>query len=168
MLNKRKKAARQSQEPEAESLAMPNFFIVSPKKLIIMSLCTLGLYDIYWIYKQWRTIANVMPKKISPFWRTFFSIFFIFQLFTEMGASMPIILGASYLILGLLSRLPGPFMLIAFLSCVPLAMAQSQVNSRMNISGTKDPYSLAAKVVVVLGGIIFLSVAYSSFLPVNK
>ncbi|HET9098389.1 MAG TPA: hypothetical protein VFN51_02115, partial [Candidatus Saccharimonadales bacterium] len=62
----------------------------------------------------------------------------------------------------------GPFMLIAFLSCVPLAMAQSQVNSRMNISGTKDPYSLAAKVVVVLGGIIFLSVAYSSFLPVNK
>jgi hypothetical protein len=29
------------------------FFAVSPLKLVVLSVCTLGFYQVYWFYKHW-------------------------------------------------------------------------------------------------------------------
>lgn len=160
-----KKKSKKSTADGALKLTMPKFFVVSPLKLVIMSVCTFGLYDIYWIYRQWQAVDATRTEKISPLWRTVFSIYYIFQLFTEMKVNNPISLGAAYLVVGFLSELPAPWLLIGFFNCVPLAIVQSQVNSRMNIAGMRDDYSMAAKATIAIGGILFLLVVYSSFLP---
>ena len=49
------------QEEEKESLKNKNsiaieYFSVSPIKLVIMSIISLGLYDFYWFYRNWQKI----------------------------------------------------------------------------------------------------------------
>lgn len=47
-----------------ESISKSNsFFTVSTKKLLIMSLVTLGFYNIYWFYKNWVVIQEETNKK---------------------------------------------------------------------------------------------------------
>ncbi len=53
--------------------AKPLFFPVSITKLIILSICTIGIYEVYWFYKNWEIIKQREYSKISPFWRAIFS-----------------------------------------------------------------------------------------------
>jgi len=65
----------------------PLYFPVSKLKLILMSLCTLGLYELYWFYKNWKLIKTRTGQNQSPFWRAFFSIIFCYQLFKHIQVS---------------------------------------------------------------------------------
>lgn len=57
------------------------FFVTSLNKLFTLYFVTLGLYSIYWVYKQWDTQRAAMrPKRISPAARSIFQIFFIHSL----------------------------------------------------------------------------------------
>lgn len=56
------------------------FFVTSLNKLVILFIATLGLYVLYWGYKQWSSQRASMPKKIMPVWRSIFSIFFMHSL----------------------------------------------------------------------------------------
>jgi len=49
------------------------FFTVSTTKMIVMSLVTLGLYQLYWFYKNWVSIKEQTKEDMKPFWRTFFA-----------------------------------------------------------------------------------------------
>ncbi|MBI2176168.1 DUF4234 domain-containing protein [Candidatus Woesearchaeota archaeon] len=40
------------------------------KKLIILSIVTLGIYEIYWLYRNWKYIKETAKKDIHPKWRT--------------------------------------------------------------------------------------------------
>lgn len=62
----------------------PTLFSVSLTKLYILSLLTIGIYDIYWCYKNWSGIKIAESSKISPFWRAVFQIFWIYPLFREI------------------------------------------------------------------------------------
>jgi hypothetical protein len=53
-------------EIPATPRAEPPFFVVSTRKLVIMCLCTMGLYELYWFYSQWRRIKNRERTDISP------------------------------------------------------------------------------------------------------
>lgn len=73
------------QTPSAELLVEEHprdaFFVTSLNKLFTLYFVTLGLYSIYWVYKQWDTQRAAMrPKKISPAARSIFQIFFIHSL----------------------------------------------------------------------------------------
>lgn len=37
---------------EERTYASSPYFSVSVRKLVVMSLCTFGLYDLYWFYQQ--------------------------------------------------------------------------------------------------------------------
>ncbi|TBU88309.1 MFS transporter permease [Phytopseudomonas dryadis] len=64
-----------------ERPAATTFFVTSTAKLYLMFFLTLGLYSIYWFYKQWDTQRVAMrPKKISPAARSLFNIFFVHSL----------------------------------------------------------------------------------------
>lgn len=58
----------------------PLFLYISPARLILLSIATLGLYEIYWVYKNWRYIKERDGLNISPFWRGVFGIFFCHSL----------------------------------------------------------------------------------------
>jgi hypothetical protein len=61
------------------------FFVRRPGALFAASLVTVGIYDIYWFYKNWVAVRDAGSKKISPFWRTVFTVFYVYPLFRLMN-----------------------------------------------------------------------------------
>jgi len=45
----------------------PIYFAVSPLKLVVMSICTMGIYELYWFYKNWVLIKERESLDIKPF-----------------------------------------------------------------------------------------------------
>ena len=67
----------------------PAFYVVSPRKFIILYLATFSLYAIYWFYKNWANYrdwrqATPADASIWPIPRAIFSIFFIHSLFRKV------------------------------------------------------------------------------------
>ena len=78
------KAASAQQKPQLKTdiTQQPqHFFTVSTFKLIVMLVATLGLYNLYWSYKNWVFIKHKTGRDISPFWRTVFGILWIYSFF---------------------------------------------------------------------------------------
>jgi len=65
--------------------AKPKFFVRRPGTLFVVSLVTAGLYDVYWMYQNWAAVRDASGKKLSPFWRTIFAIFYTYPLFKLMA-----------------------------------------------------------------------------------
>lgn len=61
------------------------FYIVSPKKFWILFISTLGLYGIYWFYKNWSLYRDSTESKLWPLPRAIFSIFFTHSLFRNIN-----------------------------------------------------------------------------------
>ena len=65
----------------SEPLARPStFFVVAPRKLVIMTFLTQGFYSIYRIYKQWACYRQATGARIWPVARAFFSLIFLYQM----------------------------------------------------------------------------------------
>jgi hypothetical protein len=163
---------------EAVAHTLPPFFPVPRLKLAILSVCTLGLYEFYWFYKNWQLIKQRENSPLSPFWRAFFAPFFVYPLFQRIALSAaaqhcarisPGFLAAAWFILLCLWRLPDPYWLASTLTFVPLLSVQSAV-SELNqkvapASDTNHRFTPAAIAVCVVGGILFLLAVVGSFLP---
>lgn len=76
--------------PEAELLVQQDsrFFVTSIRKLVILFVCTLGAYSLYWSYKQWASQRSQMAENIWPSLRAFFAIFFMHSLSRRMNDSL--------------------------------------------------------------------------------
>jgi len=59
-------------------------FAVSTTKLVVMSICTLSFYLIYWFYKHWKVIKDREGSDIIPMMRAIFAVFFVYSLFTNI------------------------------------------------------------------------------------
>lgn len=71
--------------PPLAELAPPStkhttFFVVAPRKLLLMILLSQGFYFIYWSYKQWASYREASGARIWPVARAFFSVFFFYSL----------------------------------------------------------------------------------------
>ncbi len=53
-------------------------------RLVIMGIITLGLYEAYWIYKNWKYFKERDKLDIQPFWRGIFGLFFCHSLFNSI------------------------------------------------------------------------------------
>ena len=58
----------------------PLFLHIPVSRLILLSIGSCGLYEAYWIYKNWRYIKERDKLNIRPFWRGVFGIFFCHSL----------------------------------------------------------------------------------------
>jgi hypothetical protein len=109
----------------------PTWFAVGPAKLVVMCLATLGLYQVYWFYQQWRRVRD-SGEDVSPLPRSIFGVLFCYPLFKRMaesadavGASLsPGPLAVAYILLSVSWKLPMPWGLLSVLSVLPLAVAQ--------------------------------------------
>ena len=154
------------------------FFAVSLFKLAVMSLCTFGVYEMYWFYRNWQAIRQREAleltrswNSISPLWRTIFSVFYCYSCFARIdryGAKAgvksivpPAVCAAGWIILQFLVVFPSePWELASLLAVVFLLPVQSQVN-RINETVAGLPHAnsrLSAWnwVAVVLGGLVLV------------
>ncbi|NIL20614.1 hypothetical protein AU074_26365 [Pseudomonas sp. ATCC PTA-122608] len=74
--------------PQAE-LSQPlaaasTFFVVAPRKLVIMILLTSGMYFVYWFYKQWTCYRQATGANVWPVVRAFFSVIFLYPLIMKI------------------------------------------------------------------------------------
>lgn len=73
-------AAMTFAESDAVEEVPPLFLHVSVSKLIVMSVLTFSLYELYWIYRNWAYVKARDALDISPFWRSWFGLFHLHAL----------------------------------------------------------------------------------------
>jgi len=119
-------------------ITSPLFFPITTNKLIIMSICTFGIYEIYWFYRNWKFLKKKKSFNISPFWRALFSVFFCYSLFknikkyaNENGMQKtftPGGLATAYILIFITYKLPDPTWLISTFTFIPLLTTQKTIN----------------------------------------
>jgi uncharacterized CHY-type Zn-finger protein len=82
---------------EAPSMPTPEpiYFPVSATKFMVLSLCTLGIYQLFWFYRNWKLEKARTGEDMWPFWRAVFSPLFANSLFVRIRdraseASVPV------------------------------------------------------------------------------
>ncbi len=65
---------------ELEPYSGPLFLHIPVRRLIVLSIASCGLYEAYWIYKNWRFFKEREDLEIHPFWRGVFGLFFCHSL----------------------------------------------------------------------------------------
>lgn len=116
----------------------PAWMAVAPWKLILMSIATVNLYQLYWFYKQWRAVRD-SGDDVRPVARAIFGVIFCYPLFQRVVTSAaamaapsaePVFLAAVYIVLCISAQfLPFPYAMLAGLSVVPLAVIQRVANA---------------------------------------
>ena len=166
------------------------YFSVSPKKLVILSTVTFGIYQFYWFYKNWEAVKKNGNEKISPLWRTFFTPIYCYNLFKRIFASSQefgqkykniIQLTIVYLILMFFPIYSNrvELMSILFLSKFYSVIALVTIQKAINFNNSKidkdyvenDQFVTGEKTVFIIGGIFFiiyvLYILYVLNLPIN-
>jgi hypothetical protein len=157
----------------------PPFFAVSLLKLVVLSTCTFGLYELYWFWRNWNLIRVSGESEITPSLRTFFLLFYCYPCFIRIkltGISRDVIpappigiLAICYLLIGFSWKLPEPLWLICFLKVAFLLPIQSYVN-RINtaVLPGHDPnsrFSVWNWIAVIVGGLLLILAVIGSLLP---
>ena len=164
---------------DIESYRKTPQFAVSLPKLVVMSLCTFGFYELYWCYKHWQAEQRREEEDLSPFWRAVFAPLWGFSLFgriqdvtTKHGISpnwSATTLGLGFLLLNAAWRLPDPLWLVSFLALMPLLPVQHSVN-RLNATlvpdvDRNDRFTGLNVLCIVIGAILLVLVLAGLFLP---
>jgi hypothetical protein len=164
---------------QASGHAAPPFFPVSILKLVVLAICTLGLYELYWFYRNWRLVCDREKSDIRPFWRAVFAFFFCYGMFTRVrdfpssGAEVQRLpagpLAAGWIITTLLWKLPNPYSLLCWLAVlfiVPVQMAAIRTNDAEAPGHDRNAkFSPANWVTVGLGGVVCVLAVIGSFMP---
>jgi hypothetical protein len=154
---------------------------VGTLKLTLMCVGTLGLYQIYWFYQNWRRLRDQEGIQVQPVLRAIFSVFFVYSLFrnvhekaedtrVDVGWSAGL-LATVYILLSLAVRFPDPIWLVTFLSFVPMLPVQNTI-ARLNASRglPPDPWSKLSLLNwfgIAVGGLTMAFVILGVFLVVE-
>jgi|SRR3989338_5664899 len=166
------------------------YFAISPKRLALFSILTLGIYEIYWFYKNWQAVKSAEGQKISPFWRAIFAVFFCHGLFKKVLESAkshayqasysPGWLATAYILLLVvgngLSKVESYdvgfnliWLIIAITTFTPLLSVQKAINfNNEKVKGgpvLKQGFSGGEVTLIVIGVIWFLLVLVGTFSP---
>ena len=179
----REREIRQGQLPTTPPVSTTrpaaSFFPVTSNKLAVLSICTWGLYDYYWFYKNWSRIAERTPRTISPFWRTFFLPFWVRSCFREIreaGTSLRIPnpfdenWSALIYILFYFSSLflPEFYWWVSIFSFIPLVVANRYASSINALQGPdydrNDEFSVSNWIWIIVGaGLLVLALRVTFF-----
>ena len=61
------------------------YYVVAPGKFLLLTILTMGLYLVYWFYRQWRMVKERDESAIWPVPRGLFYIFFTHSLFSDIN-----------------------------------------------------------------------------------
>jgi hypothetical protein len=161
-----------SAAPEVPTVQLYPLFPVSKTKFVVMSLCTLGLYQVYWTYKNWVRIKAKTGESIIPWARALFLGIWDFSLFSRIADEAAsdeipvgwnsIVLGFGVLMLAFASRLPWGLAAISVLSFVPylpVIGTVSELNAKrraITVEPPNDSFSGWNIAGMVFGGLFML------------
>jgi len=146
-------------------------------KPVLMSLATFGVYDVYWLYRNWSRVREKTGRSLSPFWRAIFAPLWAFSLFEEVkdqarpaGVDVPwnpMALGLLFFVLSMLWRLPDPWWLVSYVGFVPLLPVQATINDLAARRGVKpdSTFQVQHVVVLVVGALFLLLAIIGTLLP---
>ena len=172
---------------QLQAQALAPFFQTSPQKVALLTIATLGFYQLYWFYKQWQHRKD-RGEDVNPILRTIFAVWFAHSLFqsvnrevenrSEPGVSFGGLaaeplnassLAVGFFVLNLLWRLPDLLSFLGLFSFVPLFIAQKRIN-RLHAEMGIDPilgssYTAGTILALVVGGLWWLLVAAGLLMP---
>jgi hypothetical protein len=156
------------------------FWYTSKVKLAVMSIVTLGIYELFWMYTNWQFVKDYRQKKMLPFWRAVFSIIWIYPLFKEIQAigrergattTFPAgLLALGYILIPILLEVTtnsvphlhwvGMFSSLAFLFLFPV---QGYINNLNSESETpiNSKFSIVNWIAICIGGSIICFLTYA-------
>ena len=158
----------------------PLFYPMALHKLAVMSVCTFGLYELYWFYRNWKLLRDNGRFNVSPFWRMFFHNLFAYSLFQHVrrqaeNASVSVSCNAAVLALWYVAcsvfapSLPVPLSLLAWFTFVPLLQVQRTINAINDASASPvtsdNSYSARNVAVIVLGVLVLILALIGTFSP---
>lgn len=73
---------------EAPDTDLDPYYVVSPRKFFLLSMFTVHLYFIYWMYRNWRLVKERTGESMWPVMRGLFYIFFVHSLLTDVDMAM--------------------------------------------------------------------------------
>jgi len=168
----------EEKKAEAEPLQM-ELFNASPLKVALLSVCTLGLFHIYWFYRNWSCVQKKTGEKFSPGARALFYVFFCYGLFKRIintaksngytGNDSPGTFAAILIILSLMGRAEDPYWLISYLSFIPLLSMQNIIN--LHNAKINPEYKVDTKfhpkeiIIVIIGGMLVFFSILGTFTP---
>ena len=167
------------QQTNVESAVEPYYFTTSNLKLALMSICTFGLYEIYWFYRNWIIIKKREDPKVIPIVYAFFAPLLSFYCFKQIKnsaaehnvpESLSIhLLAILYFVFHALVKLPDPYWLVGMISfalIMPVNAIALKVNKLMvpNFKNN-DSFSFRNWIGLVLGGAFFTLVVLATFSP---
>jgi hypothetical protein len=152
------------------------FFDVSIPKLVVLSVCSLGIYELYWFYKNWQIVRVRERSDISPLWRAAFGFFFCYAMFKRVrecdaqtggtGALPAGALAAGWMVVTFLWQLPDRYSLMANLSClfmVPVQAAANRINGIADSHNKNVRCTVWTGLTVALGGSVLVLDALGVF-----
>ena len=161
--------------------AKPIYFPVSMTKFVVMNFCTLGMYQFYWFYENWKFIREREQSEVSPFWRTAFAFIYCYPLFEKIrsnAASLKIgrpfsvpFLATGWILSSLLGVLPDPYAMAAFLSflfLIPVQQTANHINESL-VPGhdRNDRFTVWNKIAVVIAALLFILVVIAIIISRN-
>ncbi|WP_374585187.1 hypothetical protein [Pseudoduganella sp.] len=173
------------QQPSAA--ASDHFYVVSTRKMLIQYFLTLGVYQLYWYYRNWAQQRRATGADVWPLPRALFALFFTHSLFRRIGAhdasgkrdawdsgsyaaAMVFLLVTDYLLVWA-SRASPILDGLSWFMLVPLALvmrqAQIEVNARCGDpqGASNDKFSAGNYAWCALGGVLWLLVLVDYLLP---
>lgn len=155
------------------------FFTPSNGKLVLMSVCTFGIYELYWFYKNWVLIKQRTGQSLIPFWRAFFAPIWAYSCFEHMkqdsqqygGPKLPgiALLAILYFLLQASWRLPDPYWLISIVSVIAIIPANTTalaVNGISGVANYKNAYfSWLNRLAVAFGGLLLVLAVVGTLMP---
>jgi len=80
-------AANLDFDPAAlEAQGQKKFYVVAPRKYLVLFFFTLGAYEYYWLYKNWSLFKARTNENIWPVMRAIFPVFFTHALFDRVDS----------------------------------------------------------------------------------
>jgi hypothetical protein len=152
-----------------------DWFTPSMTKLLVMDLATLGLYKIYWHYRQWANVKRREGTDIMPFWRAVFSPVWLYFLLQRMAQErsrlglpgMPAgLIALLYLALVFTYLVPPPWDLLgSVLTVVPILMANRHAMTLNEATGgaVEGRFSALNVAGIVIGAILWLLIIVGTF-----
>lgn len=148
----------------------PYFFTAAPFKLVLLSICSLGLYELYWFYKNWHFYRNRTGKPIKPLWRAFFSPLWAYASFKTVNEAAveyglpqrihPVILAIAYFMFTTPGLSSDIFWTVSLLAFIPILSANDlamRVNRQVVPSYREnDQLSRQNWAVMIIGGIVLV------------
>jgi hypothetical protein len=150
------------------------FFDVSIPKLVILSICSLGIYELYWFYRNWQFVRVRERSDLSPLWRAGLGFFYCYALFRRVreydaqtggtGTLPAGALAAGWVVVMCLWQLPDRYSLAANLSCLFMLPVQAAANRINGIAVNRNTrFTIWNWLTVALGGTVLVLDAFGVF-----